>query len=105
MAEEHPEQGALALVVVIPFGDGIVSVGHYVIVPSDGSEGVHPPVFAVDDLLGWLVHVEDLQDRVLEVILDVSGAELSELLFPPEWSPDAYSSQRDSRPCVAPFRE
>ena len=74
--------GALALVVVIPFGDGIVSVGHYVIVPSDGSEGVHPPVFAVDDLLGWLVHVEDLQDRVLEVILDVSGAELSELFVP-----------------------
>ena len=26
-------------------------------------------------------------------------------LFPPEWSPDAYSFQRYSRPCEAPFRE
>lgn len=40
------------LVGVLSFGDGIVSVGYFVVVSTDGSEDVHPPVFAVDDLFG-----------------------------------------------------
>ena len=44
--------GSFVLVGVLSFGDGIVSVGYFVVVSTDGSEGVHPPVFAVDDLFG-----------------------------------------------------
>ena len=53
-AASHPRlpTGSFVLVGVLSFGDGIVSVGYFVVVSTDGSEGVHPPVFAVDDLFG-----------------------------------------------------